>query len=84
MHYVYILLLSNSCFHTGYTANLKRRISEHEQGKNHTTSRYQPVKFIFCEIFLNKKDALRREKYFKTSKGRSTLKLMLREYLKII
>lgn len=39
-----------------------------------------PAKPIFFEGFLNKYDALRREGYFKTTAGKRTLKLMLREY----
>ena len=33
---------------------------------------------IFCEYYLSQKDAIRREKYFKTSKGKRALRLMLR------
>jgi len=34
------------------------------------------------EAFAAKGDEIKREKYFKTSKGKSTLKLMLRDTLK--
>ena len=74
--------MSSGQFYIGYTKNIKRRITEHKQGKGETTKKYLPVKLIFCEIFLNKTDALRRESYFKTTKGRTTLRLMIREYLK--
>lgn len=40
-----------------------------------------PVKLIFYEAYLDKYDALRRERYFKTNKGRTTLKSMLKEFL---
>jgi len=36
---------------------------------------------IFYEAYRNLKDAKRREKYFKTTKGKTTLKIMLKEYL---
>jgi predicted GIY-YIG superfamily endonuclease len=36
---------------------------------------------IFCEYFLSKADAQRREKYFKTTKGKRTLKLILKNSL---
>ncbi len=72
--------MNNKKLYTGYTSNIKRRLNEHKRGANETTKKYLPIKLIFCEIFLNKKDAERREKYFKTSKGKSTIKLMLREY----
>jgi putative endonuclease len=84
MHYVYVLLLNNDKFYTGYTATIKRRIYEHKLGKVRSTRNYRPLKLVFCEIYLNKKDALRREHYFKIDKGRSTLRLMLREYLQSI
>ena len=38
---------------------------------------------IYYEIYKNKKEAKRREKYFKTTKGKTTFKIMLKEYLKI-
>jgi len=41
-----------------------------------------PVKLIFYECFLAKEDSIRRENYLKTSKGKSTIKLMLRDTLK--
>lgn len=41
-----------------------------------------PVELVFYEAYRNKYDALRREKYLKTSKGKSTLKNMLREFFK--
>ena len=82
MYYVYILSMSNRQFYSGFTSDLKRRILEHKHGDNKTTRKYLPVKLIFYEGFVNKKDAERREKYFKTAKGKTTLRLMLKEYLK--
>jgi len=38
-------------------------------------------KLIFFEGFLSEFDARKREQYFKTSKGKKTLKLMLQESL---
>lgn len=38
---------------------------------------------IFAEIYTHQKDALRREKYFKTTPGKGAIKHMLRETLKI-
>ena len=80
-HYVYILKGRLSKIYVGRTDDLKRRYEEHKQCKVWTTSRMLPVKLIFYEAFLSKNDAIRREKYLKTNKGKSTLKLMLRNYL---
>ena len=83
MHYVYILKsLRDYKLYVGRTDNLKRRILEHQNGKDWTTKRMLPIKLIFYECFLSKADAIRRERYLKTSKGKSTLKMMLRESLK--
>jgi len=80
MHYVYVLWSkADKKFYIGYTDNLKRRINEHNAGKVHTTVRFGNPQLIFFEAFLSRRDAQRREKYFKTTKGKKALWLMLRE-----
>ena len=74
--------LKNRKFYIGRTHALIKRIKEHQNGNVWTTRRMLPIKLIFCEGFLNKNDAIRRERYLKTIKGKSTLRLMLRESLK--
>ncbi|MCX6746409.1 MAG: GIY-YIG nuclease family protein [Candidatus Parcubacteria bacterium] len=81
MYFAYILLLKNTNLYAGYTDNLKRRLSEHLAGKVKSTRNRRPLKLIYYEAFVSKEDARRREKYFKTTKGKSTLRLMLRETL---
>ncbi len=78
MHYTYILLLANKQLYAGETSDLKRRLREHTEGKVASTKNRRPLRLVFYEAFHAKEDALRREQYFKTSKGKSTLKLMLR------
>lgn len=82
-YYVYVLLsLKDSKFYIGFTNNLKRRFNEHQKGENISTSKRLPVRLIFYEAFLSKEDTRRRERYFKTAKGKNTLKQMLRDCLK--
>jgi len=84
MVYVYVLWSKeDKKFYIGYTANLERRIKEHNAGMVHTTRRMHNPWFIFFEGFLYEEDARRREGYFKTTKGRKALRLMLRESLKV-
>jgi putative endonuclease len=64
----------------GYTEDLKRRYLSHQQGDVHATKYRLPVALIFYEAYLNKYDALRRERYLKTDKGKKTLHVMLTEY----
>ena len=82
-YYLYVLLSKkDNKFYIGTTNDLKRRIAEHRQGKNISTSKRLPLKLIFYEAYPTKSDAERRESYFKTAKGKTTLKQMLRDSLK--
>ena len=82
MYYVYILLSKlDDKFYIGYAENLNRRIKEHKAGLVHTTVRYSDLNLIFYECFLSKRDALRRERYFKTTKGKKSLRLIVRDSL---
>lgn len=80
MHYTYLLQLADDKLYSGLTSNLKRRFNEHKNGKVESTKNFRPVKLIFYECFINRKDAERRERYFKTDKGKKMLKVILREY----
>jgi len=53
---------------------------EHNSGSEFSTKPYIPYKLIFYEAYRNEKDAKRREEYFKTTKGKTTLKTMLVEF----
>jgi putative endonuclease len=68
----------------GFTTNIEQRIKDHNNGRTISTSKRRPLRLIFCEYYLSKKDAIRREKYFKTTQGKRMLKLMLRNTLKHI
>jgi putative endonuclease len=82
-YYVYVLKsLKDENFYTGYTADLRTRLMEHQKGVVTSTKSRAPFQLIFYEAYRNKYDALRREKYLKTSKGKSTLRQMLKEFLK--
>jgi putative endonuclease len=73
MYYVYILLQGNGQLYTGFTSDLKRRITEHHAGKVKSTARRLPVKLIHYEAYSLESDARRREKFLKTSEGRRLL-----------
>ncbi|OGG87299.1 hypothetical protein A3B87_01675 [Candidatus Kuenenbacteria bacterium RIFCSPHIGHO2_02_FULL_39_13] len=80
MFYVYVLMdTEGEKKYVGMTSDLKERIKQHQSHKTWTTSRMKNLKLIFYEAFLSKKDAVRREKYLKTSKGKSSLKQIIRE-----
>jgi len=84
-YYVYVLWsLRDKKFYIGYSDNVDRRYLEHKRGDNVSTAKRLPVKLIFFEAYLSKADALRRERYFKTTKGKATLRQMLRKSLEDI
>jgi putative endonuclease len=79
MYYTYVLQsLKDKKLYIGYSSNLKRRLSQHKSGGSISTKRRLPFRCIFYESFISKEDARRREGYFKTTKGKKALKLMLR------
>jgi putative endonuclease len=77
MHYIYILLLNNNQIYTGSTENLKRRLKEHNEGKVSSTAKRRPLRLIHYEVYFLKQDAVRREKFLKTSDGKRFLKQQL-------
>lgn len=77
---VYILLSHKDLdLYTGFSTNLKARLKDHIQGKTKSTKHRRPLELVYCEFHQSKKDALRRERYFKTSKGKRVLRLMMKE-----
>ncbi|MDP3740852.1 MAG: GIY-YIG nuclease family protein [bacterium] len=79
-HYVYVLESSSVHLYVGTTIDLRKRLSEHNRGLVFSTKPYRPWRLIHYEAYINKSDALRREKYLKTSQGARLLKRMLKEY----
>jgi len=69
MFYVYFLRLRNGDIYTGSTDNLRRRIQEHNGGRVRSTNKREP-QLIGYEAYLKKTDALRREKFLKTTEGK--------------
>jgi putative endonuclease len=83
MYYVYVLRSNlDGKLYIGYTANLRDRIRKHNNGEVTSTRSRRPFELIFYEGYKGMQDAKRREQYFKTAKGKSSLKLMLRDSLK--
>jgi putative endonuclease len=85
-YYVYVLENQNDkSFYIGMTSDLRRRIKEHLMGYgSRTTNLKKNWKLIYFEAYLNKKDAIGREKFLKGGSGRKYLKKQLKHYLKLI
>ena len=81
-YHVYVLFREKDRkLYIGYTNNIERRFKQHLDGEVKSTAPRRPLKLIYFEAHLAQEDALRREKYFKSTAGRRTLKLMLRNTL---
>lgn len=67
--------------YTGQTENMENRLLEHNTGTLGKFTRNRgPWKLIYTEVFEKRKDAMAREKYFKTGSGRDFLKRNVKEY----
>ena len=75
MYYVYsIKSLSKKYIYIGLTNNYKRRIEEHQKGKEKTTRPYRPFKILLIEKFDTRIQARAREKYLKSGSGKEWIK----------
>jgi len=74
-YFVYLLLsLTDNRTYLGSTSDLKRRLREHNEGKNISTRNRRPFKLIYAEEYETLDEARKREKYLKTRSGRRELK----------
>jgi putative endonuclease len=70
MHYVYVLQSDrDGGLYTGITADIRRRVAEHNRGKVRSTSARRPLRLVYSEEFPNRESAADRERYFKTPEG---------------
>ena len=82
MYYVYILKsLKDSSLYIGYSADLKKRFADHNNGKSLATKYRKPYKLVFYEAFTDRIDAKHRETYFKSGWGLRSIKKILKRSL---
>ena len=85
MFYVYLLeCQEDKSWYIGFTSDSKRRISDHQKSCGcRTTSLKNNWKLIYYEAYIEKQDAIGREKFLKSGSGRKYLNKQLKNYLKI-
>lgn len=82
-YYVYTLLsLRDFNFYTGFTTDLKQRLSDHTKGLVDARQIRTPFKLIHYEYFLHLEDAKAREKFLKSNVGKARLKESLKKTLR--
>ena len=76
---VYVLINPDSILYIGHTDNINRRLFEHNNGlTGYTSSRNGPWELVYSEDgYASRGEAMRREKFFKTGKGREFIKSKL-------
>jgi putative endonuclease len=72
-YYVYVLRSAEGKRYTGHTPDLERRLLEHNSGTTFTTKKGHDWRIIYKEEFASRAEAMKREKYLKTGKGREEL-----------
>ncbi|MGO8989644.1 MAG: GIY-YIG nuclease family protein [bacterium] len=82
MYYVYVLQSQkDKKFYTGFTRDLEKRINEHNSGVSTATKQRMPLNLVYYEFCLNHKDAMKRERYLKTTWGKRYIKNRIANYL---
>ena len=79
MYYVYVLKsLSHGSLYIGSSENPERRLNrEHNKGKVRYTKGRMPWELVDKEIYSTRSEAMKREKFLKSGKGREYLKKSL-------
>ena len=78
MFYAYVLQsIDHNFIYKGHCQDLNKRLSQHNSGMTQSIRPYIPFKIIYKEEFETEKEAIAREKYFKSSAGRRYLKKMI-------
>lgn len=84
MYYVYVIQSQkDQRFYTGFTKDLRKRFSEHNNKKVYSTKGRGPFVMVYYEACLNEQDARMRERYIKTGTGKRYIKNRLKRFLSL-
>ena len=65
--------LARNYIYVGISSNLKKRIVQHNAGKERTTKPYRPFRLLLSEAFSTRIEARRREVWLKSGIGKEFL-----------
>lgn len=81
MFYVYVLHSeSDAGLYIGFSADLRRRLHQHQTGLAPATVYRGPWGLIYYEAYVEEADARGREEFLKSGAGRTYLKKQCRHY----
>lgn len=76
---IYVLKCADGTFYKGQTNDFDRRMEEHRKGEVSWTSKKLPFEIIHWEVFSSRDEAVKREDYLKSGRGREWLQKMYDE-----
>jgi len=79
MFTVYVLRSIKGKQYIGHTSDLERRLLEHNSGLCKTTKVDKDWQVIYSEEFTTRGEAVKRERWLKTGRGREFIKEMMRD-----
>ena len=80
MFFVYILRSQKTeRYYTGHTANIDKRLKEHNSGKVRSTKAYVPWEIVYSEKFESKSEAFQREMQIKKYKSGEAFKKLIKK-----
>ena len=75
MFYAYVIKsIDHNYYYKGHCEDIEKRLTQHNNGLTKSIKPYIPFKLVYFEVFTNREDAIKREKYFKSGEGRQFLK----------
>ena len=75
MHYVYIVRSKkDDKYYYGSTIDLQKRLRYHNTGRVSSTKRRRPLEICYYELCKTKKEAIKREGFFKSISGYNWLR----------
>ena len=78
MYYTYVLHSEkDGRWYTGTTQDLKARFAAHADGRVRSTRSRRPFQLVYYEACRQRDDALRRERYLKSGRGKRYLRQRL-------
>jgi len=73
-YFIYVLKSETTdSSYVGHTSNLEKRLVEHNNGKSLSTRGKRPWRLVHKEEYATRSEAVSRERYFKSVKGRLEL-----------
>jgi putative endonuclease len=78
VYFAYVIKSKNrDYFYKGHCRDLQKRLLQHNSGMTASIRPFIPFEIVYFEEFESLQEAIKREKYFKSSRGREFLKKIL-------